>query len=137
MRLTIGNHHLTGSRERGGEESLLPVAVETEDIAQVADTRHAAIVTIVDDTRQFAGLEPHPEWFPDKHPVRGLVFVAHVEIELNARKGESLAVDIESAVEQRILLHHTRLDPDHILQTVIDVLGDIHAELIGVELLFV
>ena len=42
--LTIGDHQFAHCREAGGEETLLPVAVEAEDILHITDTREHTII---------------------------------------------------------------------------------------------
>ena len=130
----VGHHHLVDGRETGGQQSLLPVAVKAEHRAQVAQPRHALVVSIVDEQRQFLRAELHPHGFPHQHGACGILTVAHVELQRDAGERERFLVNIQLSVEERVVGVILRRDGHHVLRAVANLHRHVHLHVVQVQL---
>ena len=129
----VHHHHLGRGGERRGEQALLPVALETHQVAQIVDISPAVLITVSHQIGHLAELEAQSVGLLAEDVAHGLVMIAEVEAELGTGDCERLLVDVEQARVERIVEDDARLEGHHILHAVIDAHGELHLEAIAME----
>ena len=134
---TVGYHHLVDCREVSGQQSFLPVAVETEHRAHITDVRKLSVVVVVNQEGELPRTETHACRFVHQHHPCGLFTVAHIQRQLYPGESQRLPVNIESPMEQGIVCHGPWLDADDILLAVGYHNRLLHLHLIHIQVLLV
>ena len=122
----------------GGEQALLPVAVEAHRGPEILQAALAFLEPVADDDGQFPRGQAERDGLPDDHHPGGLGLVGHVQGHLDAGEGEKLAVDVQRPVVERPV-HRlgAGVEMDDELEAVADVGGHAHLELVQGQLVLV
>lgn len=129
----VHHHHLRGSGEGGGEQALLPVALEAHHVTQIVEVRPAVLIAVGHEVGHLHGLEPEAVRLLAEDAANGLFLVTQVQVELGTADGECLLVDVEQAIVERLVEDDARFERHDILHAVVDAHGKLHLEAVTVN----